>query len=218
MRQLRPGSTTPRPLRHHDRSIAIATIVALVALLAWTYLTRPEPAPQRKVVAPAAPTCVQLRERSGSEPVGTCRTATALLTAGPQERPLRIDDLTVDVRSARLTLASTRSGRRRDRARLTVLVTFVNTGDDSVAVDRSALSLVVAGRPGRGGGAALRPERLRLDTPIPPGARRSGIVRFETAGATSDGLERSGRADLGLRVRPDRVGVVRLRLEPTPAT
>lgn len=171
------------------------------------------PAPPAPVVRDAAgpPTCAELRERSGSAPVGTCRTKRALLTVGPQSPPLRVDGVTVDARQATLLRASSASGRRRNRARVSVRLSLTNGSDRPLSLPRSAIGLSITGPALRADAADVSADRLRLDRPIPPGERRVGIVRFEIAGDETETLGSRRRADLGIRFRTDRIGVIRLR-------
>ena len=213
--------------RNWETRFAILAVIASVALVAWGRQMRPEtPQPQSPALqqqardsgteeAAAAPTCREVLQRTGKDPVGTCRAGSGvLLTIGPQSRPLVVGPLTTRVRSAELTPATTAAGRARARARLSVGLSVLNHSATPVDVTWSLIDLSV-------GGIRVAPDRAAADIPggwpgeltLAAGGRRSGELRFETAGTVTRRLIATGRADLAVRLREDRLGVV--RLQPT---
>ena len=212
----------PAEPRNWERTFAVLAIVGSIALVTWAYLTRPEtpeadPAPAASTTAhedrPAAPTCREVLERTGKDPVGTCRAPSGtLLTIGPANRPLLVGPLTARVSDVTVTPASTPGGRAQDRARVAVEVTLLNHSEQTVEVDWTLIDLSV-------GRITVAPDRAAASLPggwqigaLPAGARRRGQLRFETAGTVTRRLISTRRADLAIRVEDRRVGVIRLRL------
>lgn len=200
--------------RHNpERTLALVAFALFLPLLAWALATRPEGQEAMTFSASSlsAPACDDLQQRAGVDAVGTCRTRTATLTAVRSGQLLELPGLSVRNRDARFLLAATASGKRRMRARLSVWVALRNTGDRPLAVDHSALTMSAGGRSTPADAADRKSDRLLLDRPIAPGTERFGVLRFETAGETTSALIASGRADVGVRLTPQRVGVIRLR-------
>ena len=203
-----------------------------VGLVAWAYSTRPEtPSAADAPGTPAAgteesrdddadpggtppPTCREVLERTGKDPIGTCRAASGtLLTIGVQNRPLLVGPLTARVLSTAFERASTPEGQARNRARVTVRVTLLNHSPEPVDVDWTLLDLSIGGlrvNPDRN--AARLPGGWRIGV-IEPRDRRTGELRFEIAGRATARLVQTGRADLALRVEKNRIGVIRLRVQ-----
>ena len=218
-----PRKRAPHARHNWERTIALLAIVGSVALVTWAYLTKPEapeaqqaptPATTRaQADSPSAPTCREVLERTGRDPVGTCRAPSGIvLTIGPASRPLVIGPLSARVADVTVTPATTPQGRARDRARVTVAVSLLNHSEQTVDVDWTLIDLSV-------GGITVTPDRAAGRLPggwkigaLAAGARRSGELRFETANTVTRRLVSSRRADLAIRVEDRRVGVIRLRL------
>jgi len=216
----------PHARHNWGRTIALFAIIGSAALVTWAYLTKPEtPEAQEALPStatradsssdrPSAPTCREVLERTGRDPVGTCRAPSGtILTIGPATRPLLVGPLTASVTDVRLTPATTPQGRARHRARVAVEVTLLNHSEETVEVDWTLIDLSV-------GGITVSPDRAAAQLPggwkigaLPAGARRSGQLRFETANGVTRRLSTTGRADLAIRVEDRRVGVIRLRLQ-----
>ena len=213
----------PHARHNWERTISLLAIVGSVALVAWAYLTKPDapeadPSPpsattRAQADSPSAPTCREVLQRTGRDPVGTCRAPSGvLLTIGPASRPLLVGPLTARVEDVTVTPATTPQGRARDRARVAVAVSLLNHSEQTVDVDWTLIDLSV-------GGITVTPDRAAATLPggwkigaLPAGAGRRGQLRFETANGVTRRLLSSGRADLAIRVEDRRVGVIRLRL------
>jgi hypothetical protein len=165
---------------------------------------------------PPPPTCKEVLEETGKDPIGTCRAASGiLLTIGVQNRPLLVGPLTARVVDAGFRRATTPAGQARNRARLSVTVSLLNHSKEEVDIDWSLIDLSV-------GGIRIAPDRAAAQLPggwrigqMPAGERRRGELRFETAGGVTDRLIATSRADLAVRLEEKRVGVIRLRVPET---
>jgi len=109
-----------------------------------------------------------------------------------EREPVRADGVRIQVLSADFLRAVTPSGRRRNRARLTVHVRITNRGSRVITnVDPVLLAQ-----------AQVRPDPRTRDTtgsllrPVPPGFTASGTLRFETGGASTARLAKTLRAQL----------------------
>jgi len=109
-----------------------------------------------------------------------------------EPKPERTDGVRIQVLSADLLRAATPSGRRRNRARLTVHVRITNQGARVI----TNIDPVLIAR------ARVRPDpRTRNTTgsllrPVPPGFTAGGTLRFETGGASTARLATTLRAQL----------------------
>ncbi|HYF24312.1 MAG TPA: hypothetical protein VD931_01095 [Baekduia sp.] len=132
-------------------------------------------------------------------------------------QPLEAPDATsgpLDVLAGRSAVraATSASGRRRDRVRVTVPVELRNTGTRPLALGR-AFALRFAGRRVPADRAAGgRNGVLDLDRPLSGGGRREGDLRFELAGAQTRALRRRRVADLEVRSGTAPRDTVRVRV------
>jgi hypothetical protein len=162
----------------------------------------------------STPTCREAGITPTSTKEGSCRTETSLLTIVDERSSLEIGQLRVRVRGATAIPATTRVGRARDRMRIALSLELVNDGPEPYTPSGDDRGIyVVAGvqRVESDAAARARPGAFGLTDPIAAGQKRVGMLRFELAGAATRSVQRSGRAQLGVRVAADRVGVVRLR-------
>jgi len=99
----------------------------------------------------------------------------------------------VRILSASLHPATTRAGRRRHAARVSVHVRVTNLGSRRVTLPEALLL---------SGGSAIEPDRDQpasaapLRRPVAPGATADGTLRFKATGAFTDRLARRRRAQL----------------------
>ena len=196
-------------------AIATSVLVGLVVAIAMASRT---PAPDvERAAAPAAPKpCAEAGITPGSNRGGTCRAQTGLLTVAVGNQPLVLPDRRVKVISTRFVEATSYEGQLRDRARLEVRVRLENTTSKPIVAnpDGNALYLGVAGQTVHADpNADELADVLRRQRPIAALQATEGTLRFETAGAATEALRESGRADLGVTgAKPDRKGVIRLRI------
>jgi hypothetical protein len=171
--------------------------------------------------ARATPTCRDIGATPDSDREGSCRTASALLTTVRDEHPLKIPGvMRAQVLTAWETAASTPSGRRRNRMRLTVRLKVTNLAANPIFGD--AGDPIYLGINGHRLAPDKAAQRLRGAFPaqraIAPSGSATGTLRFELAGGDTVAVQRADVATLGLRPvdkpRAGRllsVGVIRIR-------
>lgn len=168
-------------------------------------------------VEPAAeslPTCRAAQITPTNTKDGSCRTSSSTLAIADEGDVIRLAGLRVDVRDSRMTEAETREGRSRNRSRVSVRISVRNEGAGAASLSEGGrgVYLSLGGRRIEPDPAARADDQaFRLVPSIPPGDERVGTLRFELSGAATTALVRDRRAQLGVRVRGDRVVVVRLR-------
>lgn len=133
-----------------------------------------------------SPTTIDPDTTAGSST--QAQTTSRQRTAGP---------VRVRVVASVLHRASTPTGRRSNRARLSVHVRVTNRGKRTIADAEPAL---VAGKRVRADPSAGKTGRSLL-RPIRPGSTADGTLRFETAGAVTARLVRARRARLRIAGR-----------------
>jgi hypothetical protein len=173
----------------------------------------------------ALPRCARVSAARGQV---HCRTRTAELYLVREGTTLSIPgQLTARLQNASIVPATTESGRRRKRVRVTVSMEIVNRTPRAQIINPAgqAIYLRIGDEMLRSDRAAARtPEALDNAEPLGAGKRRTGSLRFELEGDAVVRLVRSeGRADLALTPfgalgpgRPRVRGVMRLELPTEP--
>jgi hypothetical protein len=198
--------------------LAAIAVIALVAVLALAVNGRDgsTPAPRAGAATSTAqvPTCADAGIPPASGRQGTCRTKSAVLTFVNQTTALEVGDVAAQVASATILRATSASGRARDRMRVTIGLTMRNTGPETFTPgeDGRAVYLTIGDtRVESDAAQRSEPQGFKLSEPLAPADTRAGELRFEIGGAVTRRREPDGRAQLGVRVAGDRVGVVNLQ-------
>lgn len=200
--------------------LVLAGLAAAAVIVAGQSEDAAMPSPTTARTDPGAqrtpPTCDDAGLTPTSARTGTCRTASSTLTIVNEGDDLRVGAVRLRVRDAEALPAQTPSGRQRSRMRITLTVELENRGSEPYDVTARARGLYVVSlnqRTDADLNAAGEPGTFDLATPLDVGETRMGDLRFELSGAPTRAVERTGRAQLGVRVSDRRVGVVRLEFE-----
>lgn len=168
------GSRIRSFVQSHDALLFALACAAFVVLLAVIVVADPL---SKSAPAPAAPPT----------------TATTAPTKPPTSPR-------VQVSGATLARARGTSGRRRNRARLTISLTVTNSTGRPIFGPGTPAPTITVGASGslaRDPATATLAETLRTDQPLAPGHQRTGTLRFELAGGQTTAVAADG-ADLHL--------------------
>jgi cytoskeletal protein RodZ len=165
--------------------------------------------PAQSTTTTAAPAPAPVPAATTTTPTRTTTTPTTPPPSPPSPAPRpAADQIEVTVRFAVLQLATTPSGKRRNRARLGVQVTVRNRGSQRVTLPRPSL-LAARQRIPTNPAADARGGRLG---PIPARQTRRVTLQFETAGAVTRQLTTKRKARVLIGGRSSTVTVT-----PSPA-